>query len=83
MKSASTLFMFLALASIARCVHAAPQSPAVSLSQTEQAYCHAYAESEYQAAVTRGDGLPDASYEGAQEECEMQWRIVETQWAAR
>lgn len=66
----------LSLVLISSVAHAAPQSPVASLSQAQQDYCHAYAESEYDAAVARGDGLPDASYEGAQEQCEMQWLIV-------
>lgn len=66
----------LSLAMIARSAHAAP----VSVTPAMESYCHAYAESEYNSAVARGDGLPDAAYEGAQEECETQWIIVASEW---
>ncbi len=73
----------LALAFASHVAHAAPQSAAVQLSQIQQEYCHNYAETEYQAAVSRGDGLPDGAYEQAQADCEFQWRIVEAEWASR
>jgi hypothetical protein len=42
----------------------------------ERVYCEQYAASEYDSAVARGDDFPDASFEGAQEECEVQWLMV-------
>lgn len=57
--------------------HAAPP---VRVSVVQEAYCHAYAESEYAAAIARGDALPDAAFEGADEECEFQWAIQAVQW---
>lgn len=42
----------------------------------EARYCEQYAASEYDSAVARGDEFPDASFEGAAEECEVQWLMV-------
>ena len=61
---------------LARCATAAE----TRASLPQQAYCHAYAESEYQRAVDRGDAFPDAAYEGAGEQCEVQWLALAVQW---
>lgn len=53
---------------------------AAEVTPSEAAYCHQYAEFEYQQAVDRDDELPDAFYEGAREECEFQWRMLAAQW---
>lgn len=60
------------------CVCAAADVPRASLPQ--QTYCRAYAESEYQHAVDAGAAFPDAAYEGAGEECELQWLMLGVQW---
>lgn len=60
------------------CVCAAAVAPTVTKAQA--AYCWEYAQSEYQAAVDAGSGLPDAAYEGAQDECEVQWLAIGAQW---
>jgi len=39
-------------------------------------YCEQYAEAEYRAAEARGDDFADAAFEGAEEECEVQWLAV-------
>jgi len=47
-----------------------------SVTGAEARYCEQYAASEYDSAVARGDEFPDASFEGAAEECEVQWLMV-------
>lgn len=54
--------------------HAAEVTPA------QAAYCSTYAEASYQAAVAAGSALPDDAYEGAAEECELQWLALGAQW---
>lgn len=78
MQTARLAIIFLAIGStlaIARCAAAAP-----AVSTAESTYCHDYAESEYQDAVDAGSAFPDAAYEGAQAECEVQWLVLAAQW---
>lgn len=65
-----------AVSTAATCGHAA-QGPA--LTRAEVSYCRFYAENEYTAAMNAGADFPDASYEGAAAECEVQWMALEQQ----
>jgi hypothetical protein len=53
---------------------------AAAVTKAQAAYCWEYAQDEYQAAVDAGSALPDEAYEGAQEECEVQWLAIGAQW---
>lgn len=51
---------------------ALPSVASASPYETPEAYCHDVAEAAYQLAVARGDGLPDATYERVQTDCDWQ-----------
>ena len=60
-----TLLLSLALLALPSVASAAPY-------EAPDAYCHDAAEAAYQRALARGDGLPDATYERVQANCEWQ-----------
>lgn len=53
---------------------------AAAVTPLQSAYCRAYADHEYTTAVRAGSLSPDAAYEGAAEECEVQFLAVGVQW---
>lgn len=58
--------------------HAATAETA--LAANEVTYCEEYARVEYREAVAAEADFPDAAYEGAEEECEVQWLALAAQW---
>jgi hypothetical protein len=47
--------------------------------EAPDAYCHDLAEAAYQAAVARGDGLPDGAYSQTQSDCDAaayRWHLL-------
>lgn len=55
---------------------------AAELPRAEVAYCQQWADAQYGFALDAGSGLPDAAYEGAEEQCEVQWMALAAQWDA-
>jgi hypothetical protein len=70
MKTMLLCLVVPAVFGFARCAKAAPD-----VTVTQAAYCEAYAEREYQS-----HGQDDAFFEGAAEECEVQWMALSAQW---
>jgi hypothetical protein len=71
MKTMLLCLIVPAVFGFAQCAKAADVAHAQPITALQSAYCHAYAEHEYSSG---------REYEGAQEECEVQFLAVGVQW---